>query len=201
MILQVLVLVTFLCAGYQDMKIRKVTDFIWMPAIAGISFTFLFAPVERIPIFASVAVVGVIAFFITRAGLLGQADGIAFVFMLADPAPYAPLPILISVATVTVAHISYLSITHKTGRQTISLDKFKSEAQWIPRAVIDAAGKVVPVVNNVNLSREYVETLPDKDVKVQVQYGAPTVSYIAVGYVIYIAYLALFQPHFLFMLP
>ena len=82
----------------------------------------------------------------------------------------------------------------------ISISQFRREARWIPKAVIIGEQKE-EVDSNVNLSREDVEKVTDDSAMVEVQYGVPTVAYIAAGYMIYLVYLAIFQTNILLTLP
>jgi hypothetical protein len=206
LILQLLVGLSLVLAGYQDVKERKVRDFFWLPGAVGLAIAIL---ILRSPslVFA-VVLVGIIAFFVAKAGMFGQADGIAFLFIIADPAPYAPAPALIVLAFVVVAHSVFLYRKGFIRKLTISLDRFNSEAQWIPRSLIVNGVKTMNLMN-VNNSRERIEKASKarendevkQDVQVEVVYGVPTVAYIAVAYVGYVVFLAFAAPHFLFSVP
>jgi len=199
--LQLLMGVSFLIAGYQDVRERLVSDIVWVPAIIGVLLAFYFAPSMDLILLVRVLIIGAIALVITRYGIVGEADGIAFVFVVADPAPLAPLPVLFAVAAVALSHIVYLFATGMTGKdKVISIAQFRREARWIPKAVIVGEEKK-KVDANVNISREDVEKVTDESAMVEVQYGVPTVAYIAAGYVIYLVYLAIFQSGVLLGLP
>jgi len=182
--LQILVGISFLIAGYQDVKERLVSDIVWIPAIIGVILAFYFVPSEDLILLVRIVIIGVIAFVVTWYGYVGQADSIAFVLVVADPTPLAPLPVLFAIAAVALAHIQ----------------QFKSEARWIPKAII-VGGERKDVDKDVNVSREDVEQVTDETATVEVQYGVPTVAYIAAGYVIYIVYLAVFHSSVLLTLP
>jgi hypothetical protein len=199
--LQILVGISFLIAGYQDVKDRLVSDVVWIPAIIGVILAFYFVPSEDLILLVRIVIIGVIAFVVTWYGFVGQADSIAFVLVVADPTPLAPLPVLFAIAAVALAHIGYLYATGLTGKdKVISIQQFKSEARWIPKAII-VGGERKDVEKDVNVSREDVEKVTDETAMVDVQYGVPTVAYIAAGYVIYIVYLAVFHSGVLLSLP
>lgn len=201
MFLQILMAASFLIAGYQDVRERLVSDLVWIPAIIGVVLAFYFVPSQDLYLLVRIAIIGAIAFGVTWYGLVGQADGIAFVLVVADPTPLAPLPVLFAIAAVALAHIGYLYVAGLTGKdKVISLQQFKSEARWIPRAII-IGGERRDVDKDVNVSREDVEKVTDETAMVDVQYGVPTVAYIAAGYIIYVVYLAIFQTSVLTSLP
>jgi hypothetical protein len=199
--LQILMAASFLIAGYQDFRERLVSDIVWIPAIIGVALALYFVPSEDIILLVRIGIIGAIALVITRYGLVGEADGIAFVLVVADPTPLAPLPVLFAVAAVALSHIGYLYATGMAGKnKVISISQFRREARWIPKAVISGEQKE-EVDSNVNLSREDVEKITDDSAMVEVQYGVPTVAYIAAGYVIYLVYLAIFQTNVLLTRP
>ena len=201
MFLQILMATSFLIAGYQDVKDRLVSDLVWIPAIIGAALALYFVPSEDLILLVRIGIIGAIALVITRYGLVGEADGIAFVLVVADPTPLAPLPVLFAVATVALSHIGYLYATGMAGKnKVIGISQFRREARWIPKAVIIGDEKK-EVDSNVNISREDVEKVTDESAMVEVQYGVPTVAYIAAGYMIYVVYLAIFQTGVLLSLP
>ncbi|MDA4113599.1 MAG: hypothetical protein OK474_06110 [Thaumarchaeota archaeon] len=201
MFLQILMAASFLIAGYQDVRERLVSDMVWIPAIVGVALALYFVPSEDIVLLVRIGIIGAIALVITRYGFVGEADGIAFVLVVADPTPLAPLPVLFAVAAVALSHIGYLYATGLAGKtKLIGIAQFRREARWIPKAVIIGEEKK-EVDSNVNISREDVEKVADESAMVEVQYGVPTVAYIAVGYMIYLAYLAIFQTSVLLSLP
>ena len=199
--LQILMAASFLIAGYQDVKDRLVSDLVWIPAIVGVALALYFVPSEDLILLVRIGIIGAIALVITRYGLVGEADGIAFVLVVADPTPLAPLPVLFAIAAVALSHIGYLYATGMAGKnKVIGIVQFRREARWIPKAVIIGEEKK-EVDSNVNISREDVEKVTDESAMVEVQYGVPTVAYIAAGYMIYLAYLAIFQTGVLLSLP
>lgn len=201
MFLQILMAISFLIAGYQDIRERLVSDVVWVPAIIGVVLAFVFAPSQDLVLLVRIVIIGGIALAIAWYGYIGEADGIAFVLVVADPAPLAPLPVLFAIASVALCHIGYLFATGMTGKdKVIPIQQFKREARWIPKAVI-VGGEKKEVDSNVNISREDVDKISDETALVEVQYGVPTVAYIAAGYMIYLVYLAIFQTSFLLHLP
>lgn len=201
MLLQILMAVSFFLAGYQDVKERLVSDLVWVPAIIAAALGLYFFQSEDLYLVVKIVVIGAIALFVTRYGYVGEADGIAFVLLVADPAPLAPIPVLFALAAVALTHIGYLYATGLAGKdKVISLAQFKAEARWIPKAVL-VGGEKKEVDKNVNISREDVDKVTDESAMVEVQYGVPTVAYIAGGYAIYLVYLAVFQTSFLLHFP
>ena len=201
MFLQILMAVSLLIAGRQDVKERLVSDIVWVPAIVGVALAFFFVPSMDLVLLIRIAIIGGIALVVAKYGLVGEADGIAFVLVIADPAPLAPLPVLFAIAAVALVHIGYLFVTGMTGKnKIIGISQFKREARWIPKAVIVGEEKK-QVAANVNISREDVEKVADESATVEVQYGVPTVAYIAAGYIIYLVYLLVFQSGTLLSLP
>ncbi|MGA2663726.1 MAG: hypothetical protein ABSF83_02105 [Nitrososphaerales archaeon] len=201
MFLQILMAISFLVAGYQDAKERLVSDYVWIPAIIGVALALYLVPSQDVLLLIRIGIIGAIALFVTWFGFVGEADGIAFVLVVADPTPLAPLPVLFAIAAVALGHIGYLYAAGMTGKdKVVSIAQFRREARWIPKAVI-VGGERRDVDSNVNVSREDVEKVADETAMVEVQYGVPTVAYIAAGYVIYLVYLAIFQSGVLLGLP
>lgn len=199
-------LASFLLAGYQDARERLVSDLYWIPgAIAAIAVIVLLPSMDLLLI-ARIALIGAIAFAFTWLGFIGQADAIALALVASDPTPYAPIPVLLATGVVAIVHISYL-YTRGVARKshTISLDDFRKQAKWIPKALI-INGERREITNDVNISREKAEEHAEggedaSSTMVEVQYGVPQVTYIAAGYVGYLVFLLIFQPSLFFAFP
>lgn len=201
MFYQALMLVSFLLAGYQDVKERLVSDYLWIPGViaAGLALAFMHG-IDYVLI-VRIVLIGGIAFAFTFFGLIGQADAIALVLVSTDPAPLAPIPVLVATGGVALVHIGYLYATGKAGKkQVIPFEQFQKEPKWIPKAVI-VNGERKELTSDVNISREKAEEGAGGTEMVEVQYGVPQVAYIAGGYVAYVVYLAIFQPGLLLSLP
>lgn len=201
MIVEILMAISFVIAGYQDFKDRLVSDLVWIPAVVGVVLTLYFLPSEAVLLLVRIAVVGGLAFLVTRLGYLGEADGIAFV-LIASVSSFIDLFLLLfTIAGVSLAAIGYLYVTGMAGKdKVISIQQFRSEARWIPKAII-TGGQRQEVDQNVNVSREEVEKITDETAMVEVQYGVPNIEYIAAGYVIFVGILAVFQTSVLLSLP
>ena len=201
MFLQILMAISFVLAGYQDYRDRLVSDLVWVPAAIGVVIALYFLPTQDLFLVARLAVVGVIAFLVTRFGFLGEADGIAFVLLVAQPSILDLFVLFFAIAAVALAAIAYLYITGMAGKdKTIPIAQFRSEARWIPKAVV-VGGVEREVDKNVNVSREEVEKEADESAMVVVQYGVPNIEYMAVGFIVYVAFLAAFHPQTLLTLP
>lgn len=202
---QLLMLASFLLAGYQDARERLVSDFYWIPGIIAAIAVVVLVPSLDLILLARIGLIGIIAFAFTWFGFIGQADAIALTLISADPAPYAPIPVLIATGAVALGHIGYLYLSGKAKAHLVSLEEFRSQAKWIPKALV-VNGVRREITNDVNVSRELAEEHAtagpqDATTMVEVQYGVPQVSYIAAGYVAYLVFLALFQPSLLTAFP
>lgn len=202
---QLLVLASFLIAGYQDAKERLVTDFVWIPAVIGAALVFVFHTQMLFALVVRIALIGGIAYLFTRLGSVGQADAIAFVLLASDPAPFSPIPVLVATGVFALGHIGFLYVRGTIGKpKTITIQQFNAESKWIPKSLI-VNGIRTEVTSDVNVSRDRVEdsttTSTDGNTMVEVQYGVPQVTYIAAGYVAYLVYLLVFQPALIFSLP
>ncbi len=199
-------LASFLLAGYQDARERLVSDFYWIPGIIGAVLVVAFLPSMDFLLLTRIALIGAIAFVFTWFGLIGQADAIALALVASDPTPYAPIPVLLGTGVIAMAHIGYLYLGGTARKpRTITLDEFRRQAKWIPKALI-VDGERREITNDVNISREKAEEhagagAENSTTMVEVQYGVPQVTYIAAGYVAYMVYLALFQPGLLAAFP
>lgn len=204
---QLLMLASFLLAGYQDARERLVSDFYWIPGVIGAILVVAFLPSMDFLIVARIALIGAIAFGFTWFGLIGQADAIALTLISSDPVPYAPIPVLLATGVVAIGHIGYLYAKGTARRaHLVTMQEFRTQAKWIPRALV-VNGERKEITNDVNVSRELAEEHVGADqgdpttTMVEVQYGVPQVSYIAAGFVVYLVYMALFQPAMLAAFP
>ncbi|MDG6950655.1 MAG: hypothetical protein JRN12_02210, partial [Nitrososphaerota archaeon] len=126
-------------------------------------------------------------------GGIGQADGIAIAVVASDPYPLSPLAPLIGAAVVAAAHISYEFARGNAGRRkTVPMEQFLREQRWIPKAIV-SGGVRTEVSRDVNVARDEVEASGKSDAAVEVTYGVPTVAYLAIGFVAYVAYMLLFN--------
>jgi hypothetical protein len=199
--LQLLMAISFVVAGYQDIKDRLVSDIVWIPAVIGVAISFYFLRADWVFLAFEIGLMGVIAFVITWYGFVGQADGIAFILLIAGTIPFGLFPAMIAVAAVVGAAIGYLYLTGQVGKpKVIPLSQFKKEPRWIPKAVI-VGDQRSEVEKDVNISRESMEAVTDESAMVEVQYGVPTVAYLAAGYIVYVIFLAIFQTGTLLSLP
>ncbi len=202
---QLLVAVSFLVAGYQDVKDRLVSDIVWIPALVGVVYGLYYLRSDLLVLLVPIGLIGAIALGAAWLGAVGEADGIAFVLVIAGTVPIGLVPglleVFVGVLVALGAHVGYLYTKGMVGKPiVIPIAQFRKEANWIPRALI-IGGLRTEVVKDVNLSRESVEAVADDTAAVEVQYGVPTVAYIAAGYLAYVALLAVFQTGALFSLP
>jgi len=203
---QLLMLASFLLAGYQDARERLVSDYYWIPGIIAAVLVVAFLPSMDFVLVARITLIGILAFAFAWFGFIGQADAIALTLIASDPTPFAPIPVLLATGVVAIVHILYL-YAKGTARKShlITLKEFQTQAKWIPKAlVVDGVRR--EITNDVNVSRELAEEHAksgpeDAKTMVEVQYGVPQVTYIAAGFVAYVAYLAIFQPHLLTAFP
>ena len=203
---QLLMLASFLLAGYQDARERLVSDVYWIPGIIAAVLAVAFLPSMDFILVARITLIGVLAFAFTWFGFIGQADAIALTLISSDPTPYAPIPVLLATGVVAIVHIVYL-YAKGTARKSrlVTLEEFRTQAKWIPKALV-VGGVRREITNDVNVSRELAEehakTGPEEaTTMVEVQYGVPQVTYIAAGFVGYLVFLAIFQPGLLTALP
>lgn len=201
---QLLMLASFLLAGYQDARERLVSDIYWIPGILAAVVAVAFVPSMDFAILAKVAMIGVLAFVFTWFGLIGQADAIALTLISSDPTPYSPIPVLIATGVVAVGHIGYLYLRGVAGRpRLVTLEEFRAQAKWIPKALV-VGGERKEITSDVNVSRELAEehgASGGAGTMVEVSYGVPQVTYIAAGFVAYLVYLAVFHPALLTAFP
>ncbi len=190
---QILIAASLVIAGYSDIRERAVADIVWIPGAAGVVLAFILLPSNTEFLLIRLALIGGIGFVFARYGSIGEADAIAFVIAASDPYPISPIPIFLATAIVALLHIGYLYFRGFVGKDmTIPVEQFKREARWIPKAILSGDARSV-VDKNVNVSREQVEKSALAGSMVEVQYGVPTVTYVAVGYLVYIAYMLIFH--------
>ena len=195
---QILIAVSFAVAAYQDLKDRAVSDLVWIPAAAGTAYIFYsLATTGQLTSLEfdaiRVLLLGGVAFAMVYFGVLGEADLIALVFFAADPYVLGVFFAIIGAVVVLIPHLAYVLITGEgRGSHVIPVGRFLKEQKWIPRATI-AEGVRREVDTDVNKAREEVEGLQKEGMEVEVVYGVPDVLYFGLGYIIYLAYLALFN--------
>jgi len=195
-----LMLASFLLAGYQDVRERLVSDFFWIPGVIAAGLALFFLRDLDFILILRIVLIGGIGFAFTWFGFIGEADAIALVLVSSDPAPLAPIPVLAATGVVALGHIGYLYARGMAGKaRVITMEQFQKEPRWIPKALI-VNGERKEVTSDVNVSREKAEET-GAGAMVEVQYGVPQVTYIAAGYVVYLAYLAIFQPSVLLSFP
>ena len=195
---QILIAVSFAIAAYQDLKERAVNDLVWIPAIAGTAFVFYslattgqYADLEFDVV--RVLLIGGMAFVMVYFGTLGEADLIALVFFAADPYVFGVFFAIIGAVIVLVPHFAYVLLTGEgRGSHVIPVSRFLREQKWIPKATI-TDGVRHEVDSDVNRAREEVEGLQKEGMQVEVVYGVPDVLYFGLGYILYLAYLVLFN--------
>jgi len=198
---QLLIAASFAIAAYQDFRERAVLDLVWIPAAVGVAYSIYWAfPNLEFPVL-KLAIVGGIALAFVLLGGVGQADAIGLALIAGDPYQLSPILPLVGGAIVAVAHIGYEYLSgNARGVRTVPLEKFLREQRWIPKAIV-ADGTRTEVSNDVNDAREEVEAKAKPGATVEVTYGVPTVAYLGIGYIGYLAYLLVFQQHVFFSLP
>jgi Flp pilus assembly protein protease CpaA len=198
---QVLICASLIIAAYQDIRERAVSDIVWVPALVGVTYAFYstYPGVEFLA--AKVGLVGGISLAFVLLGYMGQADGIAFAFLAADPLPLSPIPPLFGTAAIALSHIAYVYFTGEAkGSKTIPMEQFLKEQKWIPKAVI-ANGQRRELDSDVNIARELAAKDRVEGSMVEVTYGVPTVAYLGLGYLAYLVYLLAFNQAVFFALP
>ena len=101
---QLLMLASFLLAGQQDARQRLVSDYYLIPGIIAAILAVALLPSMDFLLLARITLIGVIAFAFTWFGFIGQADAIALTLISSDPAPYAPIPVLLATGVVAIAN-------------------------------------------------------------------------------------------------
>jgi Flp pilus assembly protein protease CpaA len=195
---QVLIAASFAVAAYQDLKERAISDLVWIPAIAGTAWVFYslattgqVADLEYDVI--RVVLLGGLGFAMVYFGTLGEADLIALVFFAADPYVFGVFFAIIGAVVVLVPHLAYVFLTGEgRGSHVIPVSRFLNEQKWIPRATV-VDGVRHEVDSDVNKAREEVEGIQKEGMMVEVVYGVPDVLYFGLGYILYLAYLVLFN--------
>ena len=198
MFAQFLIAASFVIASYTDVKERAVSDLAWIPALAGVGYVFYALYVGSTSgtlefLVIKVALIGGIAVGFALLGGIGQADGIAIAFVAADPYVLSPLAPLFATAAVALVHVGYeFAVGNARGVKVIPMEQFIREQRWIPKAIVSEEGRV-EVSSDVNVAREEVEGARKPGATVEVKYGVPTVAYLGIGYMIYLAYLLAFN--------
>jgi hypothetical protein len=198
---QLLIGLSFAIAAYQDIADRAVSDLVWVPAAIGTGLVVysLYPALETELV--KLALVGVVALVFTLRGAVGQADAIALVFVAADPYSLSPILPLAGAAIVALSHIGYEYVVgNARGGRTIPVETFLKEQRWIPKAIVIDGGRE-EMSGDVNVAREEVEQKQRPGAMVEVSYGVPTVAYLGLGYVGYLAYLLLLNPQVFLTLP
>ena len=203
---QLLIAVSFAVAAYQDVRERAVSDLVWVPALIGAAYSIYWVAANETSLgleflLVKIALVGGIALAFTYIGGIGQADAIAMAFVAADRYQLSPLAPLFAGAVVAAAGILYqYAVGNAKGGRVIPMEQFLREQRWIPKAIA-SDGTKTEVNPDVNVAREEVEAANKPEAQVEVKYGVPTVAYLGVGYVAYLAYLLILNPSVFSSLP
>jgi hypothetical protein len=195
---QILIAASFAVAAYQDLRDRAVSDLVWIPALAGTAFVFYSLATSgqlsdlEFDAFR-VLLLGGMAFVLVYFGFLGEADFIALAFFAADPYVFGVFFAVIGAVAVLIPHLAYVFLTGEgRGSHVIPVSRFLKEQKWIPKATL-VGGVRREVDRDVNKAREEVEAAQKEGMDVEVVYGVPDVLYFGVGYILYLAYLVLFN--------
>lgn len=201
LIAQLLIGVSFAVASYQDIRERAVSDVVWIPALVGAAYV-IYSSFPNLELqLVKLGLIGGIALLFAFLGAVGQADSIAIVFLASDPYQLSPILPLVSCAGVALAHIGYeVAVGNARGAKMIPLERFLKEQKWIPKAVIED-GVRRDVDSDVNIARDEVEATQKPGAMVEVKYGVPTVAYLGVGYILFLAYLLIFNQSAFLSLP
>ena len=201
MFAQLLIGLSFAVASYQDVKERAVNDIVWVPALIGSAYMIYSMFPNLVLQLVKLGIIGGIALLFAVLGAVGQADAVALVFVAADPYQLSPILPLACGAAVALGHIGYeVANGDARGLKTIAIEKFVKEQKWIPEAVI-SDGVRKEVNDDVNVARDEVESNQKPGTMVEVKYGVPTVAYLGIGYLVYLAYLVVFNQAALLSLP
>ena len=118
---------------------------------------------------------------------------VAGMVFAADPYALGVFFSIIGAVIVLVPHLAYVMLTGEgRGSHVIPVAQFLKEQKWIPRATL-VEGVRHDVDSDVNKAREEVEGLQKDGMQVEVVYGVPDVLYFGLGYILYLAYLVLFN--------
>lgn len=175
------------------MRERAVNDLVWLPGLVGVILV-IYAIYPNLELeLLKVGLVGAVMLGAVFLGIIGQADAIAWTFIASDPSLLSPILPLIVAALVLAGHAAY---GYRLGRfrrgLTIPIDRFLHEQQWIPKAII-VDGVRTEVSSDVNQAREEVQAKKTQGAMVEVKYGVPTVAYLGLGYLAFLAYLVIFN--------
>lgn len=190
---QVLIGASFALAGYYDYKERAVSDLVWIPGAIGTVYALAVSQNIWFSL-TKIGLIGGIGLAFVLYGALGEADAIAMALISADPNPLSPFPPLLAGAVVAMGAIGYQVVIGNAGKpKMIEISRFVKEKKWIPKALV-IEGVRTEVDPDVNVAREDAEAKQMPGAMVEVSYGVPTVSYLAVGYVAYLVYLLVAYP-------
>ena len=202
---QLLLAVSFAVASYQDVTERAVSDVVWLPALAGVAYAVYAVHANDSTLsfeflLLKIALIGGFGLVFTLLGGIGQADAIAMAFIAGDPYTLSPLLPLFATAAVATAHIAYEYSVGNARAKVVPMEQFLKEERWIPKAIVDQEVRT-EVSSDVNVAREEVEAANKPGAQVEVKYGVPTVAYLGIGYLAYLAYLLLFNYQVFASLP
>ncbi len=195
---QLLLAASFAVASYQDVRDRAVSDIAWVPAIGGVIYVvysfYVNPPYLGMEYYIlKIGLIGGAMVILVFFGLIGQADAIAVALVTADPYPLSPFAPVLAMVPFFVAHVGYEAAVGNIGRgRTIPMEQFLREKCWIPKAIV-ADGTKSEVSGDVNVAREEVEAAIKPGAMVEVRYGVPTVAYLGIGYIVFLAYLFVFN--------
>jgi len=198
---EILIGVSLAVAAYQDVKERAVSDLVWIPALVGAAYSlYALYPDLGFP-GVKFLLVGGIALGFAFFGLVGQADAIAIAFVALDPYVLSPIAPLFAAAFFAIGHFGYeFAVGNARGGKSIPMEQFVREQRWIPKAVVkDGVRKEVSA--DVNVAREEAAVPENEGSMVEVSYGVPTVAYLGLGYLTFLAYIVAFMPATFTSLP
>lgn len=156
---ELLVVASFAMAGRQDWRKRKVTNIVWLPAVAGVVLSFFVYPLALVWVIVAVGISSVawLAFLFRQMGP-GDAVGITLIMF----SPLNAAFVIIWACLFALLHLAVRRQGHEALSKPVMIPKEQKEREpwWMP------TGRPAP------------------EGMVEVKYGVPTVSYLALGYVV-----------------
>ncbi|MDG6918584.1 MAG: hypothetical protein JRN62_04005 [Nitrososphaerota archaeon] len=188
---------SFVLAGVQDLEERAISDLVWIPGIAGAAMALywsyanlpsalFYVELFKLGMFSAIGV----AF--ARLGHVGQADAIALVLIGADPYVMSFSVLLVAMVVAAFHAVAAYKEGLMKSDLMIPIEQFKAQKQWLPVGIEAGDGQTISVATDVNISREDVLSKAPPGSRVMVRYGLPVVTYISIGYMVYLAFSLVF---------
>lgn len=183
-IVSALVAVSLLAGAIQDLKENQVSDYTWIPAIAGAALMVYYNMGNHLFLALKLLMIGVIlavGYFFGG----GVADIIGLAVTVVDDDPFSPVGTMIIFLVITTPYGVFKKFIRKEEKQTIPLKEFIKRKNIYPVKLF-VEGKELKLPKTVDRDYEMFDDLlkQGREAYVEAETGIPAIVPMCIGYII-----------------